>query len=141
MSRFGFRIGLNHKILAIGAVGTAGLLLVAAVYFTGARSLASYQKMSDDAAAIGVLMDKINIELLQQRQAEKNFLIQGLARFSDRHNDTAASTRRNLATLKEKLAASGHPNLLSKTDTVGALQNDYVGHFRALVEARKKLGL
>ena len=140
-SRSGFRIGLSHKILAIGAVGTAGLLLVAAVYFMGTRSLASYQKTSDDAAAMGVLMDKVGIELLQLRQHEKNFLIQGLQRFADRHNDTAASTRRNLATLKEKLAASGHPNLVSKTDAVGGLVDEYVSHFRALVEARKKLGL
>src|SRR5712671_4707104 len=105
----GFRIGLSQKILAIGAVGTAGLLVVAAVYFLGARSLASYQKTSDDGAAMGALMDKVGLELAQLRQHEKTFRIQGLPRFATRHNDTSVLARQNLASLKDKLTAAGKP--------------------------------
>ena len=136
----GFRIGLSEKILAIGAVGTAGLLVVAAVYFLGARSIASYQKTSDEGAAMGAIMDKVVTELLRMRQAEKNFLIQGIARFSDRHHDFAVTTRQDIAALKGKLSAAGLPDLVSKTETVSGLFESYVKNFEILVAAKLSLG-
>src|SRR5882757_4951419 len=135
-----FRIGLSQKILAIGGVGTAGLLLVAAVYFFGARSLETYQKASDEAVAMGTLRDKVALEMLQLRQAEKNFLLQGIDRFSTRHNDIAATARKDMAALKDHLVAADQPELASKTEAVAGLVDSYVRHFQALVQAKLKLG-
>jgi thiamine pyrophosphate-dependent acetolactate synthase large subunit-like protein len=73
---------------------------------------------------MGAIMDKVVTELLRMRQAEKNFLIQGIARFSDRHHDFAVTTRQDIATLKGKLTAAGLPIKIVN------LNNKYMGMVR-----------
>jgi methyl-accepting chemotaxis protein len=136
-----FRIGLSHKIIATGAVGILGLLLVAGVYFVGARSLAHYQDVADQADAIGVVTDKVSAEILELRRSEKDFLLSSDDKHVRRVGDLTKSVLVNLELLKEKLAAADQVELVGKTDALRSAFETYTRQFVALIDAKRKLGL
>jgi methyl-accepting chemotaxis protein len=141
MSGLSLRVGLSHKIFGVGAIGVVGLLVVGAIYFVGTRSVEHYQTMADEAGGTGALPNKIMVQLLELRRAEKDFLLRSDNSYAKRHDELSQSIRTNLAAVKQQFSASGHADVLKTVDALGAGFDAYAGHFTALVEGKNKLGL
>jgi methyl-accepting chemotaxis protein len=132
---------LSHKIAAIGALGIFGLALVALIYMAGVSSQERYRAMAEGARAIGMSADKLAGDLLHARQAEKDFLLRSDEQFVTRHAELTKSIRADLAAIRQKAATGDRADLMQKIDLVGAGFDRYAGHFAALADARRKLGL
>jgi methyl-accepting chemotaxis protein len=68
-----FSVRLTHKIAAIGIIGVAGIILVGGMHMYGESALAVYRNAAEGARAIFELNNRIEIELLEGRRAEKHF--------------------------------------------------------------------
>jgi methyl-accepting chemotaxis protein len=65
---------LTHKIMAIGIVGVVGVALVGGMHVYSGSEIAQYSEAAEKARGISELSDKIEIELLDSRRAERDFL-------------------------------------------------------------------
>ena len=70
-----FSLRLTHKITAIGAIGVVGVVLIGGMHLYGERAMAVYRDAADNARSIAELNRKIEVELLEARRAEKDFLL------------------------------------------------------------------
>src|SRR5262249_30996623 len=116
-------------------------VLVAIIYMAGARSQEHYRAVAAGARAIGLLADKLAVELLQARRAEKDFLLRSDEQYVARHAELAKDIRADLDAIKQQADAAGRSELADKAALVHAGFDAYVGHFAALVDTRRKLGL
>ncbi|MGA2127902.1 MAG: methyl-accepting chemotaxis protein, partial [Xanthobacteraceae bacterium] len=91
-----FRLRIVHKIAAIGATGTLGLLIVAGIYFLGAADRESYERLAVDAQAIAGLANRLHVELLESRRAEKDFLLRSDPKYATRHAELARAVDADL---------------------------------------------
>src|SRR5471030_1438319 len=73
MSSFSLR--LTHKIAAIGVVGVVGVMLVGGLHLYGESARAVYRDAAENARTIFELNSRIEVELLEGRRAEKDFLL------------------------------------------------------------------
>src|SRR5436190_1330794 len=141
MRGLNFRLGLAPKILAVGGIPVLGLALVAAVYFFGENSLARYQSISDQTSAISAVMDKMSVRFLQMRRAEKDFLLRDDESYVKRHGELANQAGEDVNKLKTMLEAGQYVALVKNAADINAGFDTYVKHFRALADAKRKLGL
>ena len=141
MSVLNLRLGLNQKIFGIGAIGVAGLLLIGAIYFFGARSVARYQEIADQAGGAGALPNRIMVQLLELRRAEKDFLLRNDNAYVKRHGELTQSIRDNIVALKQQFVADGRTDLVKTIDALGSGFDAYTARFAALAQAKNQLGL
>jgi methyl-accepting chemotaxis protein len=137
----GLRIGLSHKIYAIGGVGVLGLLLTAGIYFMGVSSMARYQEISDDASVASDATKAIDLGLLKARRAETDFLLRKDDTYVKSHGAESKVIADGLDGLKRKLTAMQRGDLVQRVDLVRAGFDDYVKYFSDFTEAQRKLGL
>jgi methyl-accepting chemotaxis protein len=84
----GLSLRLTHRIMAIGAIGLAGLLTVGAIYEVGSRSQDASRTTAISARAMADLNKQLSIEMLEARRNEKNF--------QQRRNETYAKAHADL---------------------------------------------
>jgi len=137
----GVTLRLSHRIAAIGALGIVGLVAVAIIYMTGAWSQEHHRSVAERAKAIGTIADKLSVTLLQARRAEKDFLLRADEQHVSHHTDLTKAIRADLDAIKQQAASAGRPDIAQKADVVRAGFDRYAGHFMALVDTRRKLGL
>jgi methyl-accepting chemotaxis protein len=101
------RISISNKVIIVGAVGVLGLVLVPELYFIGARSIANFQKVADEAEVIGSLSNRFFMQMLQMPRAEKDFILRNDEKFVKLHADLAKSAKENLGAVRQKVAAGG----------------------------------
>ena len=68
-----FSLRLTHKIIAIGAIGVVGVVLIGGIHLYGEKTMAVYRDAADNARSIAELNRGIEVELLEGRRAEKRF--------------------------------------------------------------------
>ena len=132
---------LSHKIAAIGALGIVGLVAVAVIYMSGARSQEHHRAAAERAKAIGAVADKLAVTLLQARRAEKDFLLRADEQYVSHHVDLTRTIRADLDAIKQQAAGADRPDVAEKADVVRTGFDRYAGHFMTLVDTRRKLGL
>jgi methyl-accepting chemotaxis protein len=132
---------LSHKINSISVLGIAGLLLLAALFWTGDATRSAYRDLDDRARAIGDLQDRIHIIMLQLRRAEKDFLLRKDDKYVGEHRRLSERLAADLEEMERRVAGSGRDQLRQQLQLVRSGTNDYGAHFAALVSARLKLGL
>ena len=74
---------LTHKITAIGVIGLIGVLLVGGIHLYGENAVAVYRSAAESARSIAELNRQIEVELLEGRRAEKDFLLRNDAKKAD----------------------------------------------------------
>jgi len=137
----GFSIRLTHRIMAIGAVGLAGLLAVGAIYEAGSRSQESSRATAEAARNISSLNSKVAMDMLEARRAEKDFQLRRDQTYTKRHAELTAGIVRGLDALKGQARADGFAAIAEKVDSVRAGFDSYVREFSALEQAELQLGL
>jgi methyl-accepting chemotaxis protein len=140
MSR-SFHLRLTHKIMAIGAVGLAGLLAFGAIYQIGSWSADASRVVAGNARAISDLNQQLSTDMLEARRAEKDFQLRRDESYSKRHAELSAKIDGEFARLKPLARSSSINGLPEKLDIAHGGFSSYVKDFGALSQAEIKLGL
>jgi methyl-accepting chemotaxis protein len=135
------RMTLRHKIAALGIVGVAGIVLIGVIYSLGAASQARFQAAAQEAAMISATTNEMLIAMLEARRSEKDFQLRNDEKYAQRQGEFSKRIAGQLTQLKTRLAGGDHAAMLGKLDTVRSGFEVYLGHFTALADARRKLGL
>src|SRR4051812_4812552 len=102
---------LTHKITAIGVIGVLGVILIGGIHLYGEKTIAVYRDAAGNARTIAELNRKIEVELLEGRRAEKDFLLRNDARKADSQVEIAKAVAADIETLHGKVLALGKPEL------------------------------
>jgi methyl-accepting chemotaxis protein len=136
-----FSLRLVHKITGIGIIGLAGVLLTGGIHLYGEAATTHYRDASENARGIFDLNRKIEIELLEGRRAEKDFLLRNDLKKADRQIEIGKSVASDIDGLRGKIVAFGKPELARKVEAVSASLKQYQAHFLAVVKQKQQLGL
>jgi methyl-accepting chemotaxis protein len=139
MSRFSLR--LTHKITAIGIIGVAGVILVGGMHMHGESALAVYRDAAESARTIFELNGKIEIEMLEGRRAEKDFLLRNDSKKAESQIEISKSVVSDIDALRGKTVAAGQPDLARQIEAMSTSLKQYQTHFLAVVEQRRQLGM
>jgi methyl-accepting chemotaxis protein len=137
----GFSFRLTHKVVAIGIVGIAGVMLVGGIHVYGESSMAVYRDTAQNAQTISELSSKIEIELLEGRRAEKDFLLRNDSKKADSQINIAKAVAADIDILHGKVVAAGRPDLARQIEAMRTSLKQYQAHFLAVVELKRQLGL
>jgi methyl-accepting chemotaxis protein len=132
---------LTHKITAIGVVGVVGVILIGGIHLYGEAATAVYRDAAENARAIFELNSKLEIELLEGRRAEKDFLLRNDPTKADSQIEIGKSVAADIDALHGKIVAIGRPDLARDIETMSASLKQYQAHFAAVVEKKQQLGL
>jgi methyl-accepting chemotaxis protein len=139
MSSFSLR--LTHKITVIGIIGVAGVILVGGMHMHGESALAVYRDAAESARAIFELNGKIEIEMLEGRRAEKDFLLRNDSKKAESQIEISKSVVSDIDVLRRKTVAAGQPDLARQIEAMSTSLKQYQTHFLAVVEQRRQLGM
>jgi methyl-accepting chemotaxis protein len=132
---------LTHKINAIGVIGVAGVVLIGGIHLYGERAAAVYRDAAENAGIIAELNSRIEVELLEGRRAEKDFLLRNDAKKADAQMSIATTVAVDIEALRGKVMAIGKPDLARQIEAMSASLKQYQSQFVAVVEQKRKLGL
>src|SRR5437868_9456496 len=132
---------LTHKITAIGVIGVIGVVLVGGIHMSGEKTIAAYRQAAESARTIAELNRKIEVELLEGRRAEKDFLLRNDARKADSQIEISKAVAADIDALRGKVVAIGKPDLARQIEAMSASLRQYQAHFAAVVDQKRQLGL
>src|SRR5436190_7396211 len=102
MAAVDFRLRLTHKIAAIGALGVIGLAAVGGIYVHGNTVQEAYRLTATDARTILSLTNKLVVDLLESRRAEKDFLLRSDEKYAARHTALTKSIAADFEALQQQ---------------------------------------
>src|SRR6195952_3281583 len=137
----GFSFRLTHKIVAIGVAGIAGVILVGGMHVYGESEMAVYRDTAENARTISELSSKIEIELLEGRRAEKDFLLRNDSKKADSQIAIGKSVAADIDMLHGKIVAAGRADIVRQTKAMRTSLEQYQAHFVKVVELKRQLGL
>jgi methyl-accepting chemotaxis protein len=136
-----FSLRLTHKITAIGVIGVIGVVLIGGIHLYGEKAMAVYRDAADNARAIAELNSKIEVQLLEGRRAEKDFLLRNDAKKADSQMEISKAVAADIDRLHGKIVAVGKPDLARQIEAMSASLKKYQTNFAAVVEQKRQLGL
>jgi methyl-accepting chemotaxis protein len=134
-------INVGRRIMAVGAVGVFGLMLVGALYFFGNWVQDGFRAASDDAERIAGTALKLRVDFLDARRLEKDFLLRRDLDYVTRHQEVSKAIESNLLSLLGSARSLGHTQLVRQIASIIETFGSYEGHFAAIVSVQKELGL
>jgi len=141
MRNLKFNIRIAHKIMAIGATGVVGLLVVAGIYLMGNSAQQMLRQRAGDARAINDLMNKVFVAMLESRRAEKDFLLRSDETYARRQQDVAKGINNDLDELRRKASAVEGGRIVQDVAAIRTGFDTYAKSFNAVVDLKLKLGL
>jgi methyl-accepting chemotaxis protein len=137
----GFSLRLTHKIIAIGVVGVIGVVLVGGMHMYGESAMTVYRNAAEDARSVFELNSKIEVELLEGRRAEKDFLLRNDRKKAESQIEISKSVASDIDRLRGKTLAVGKQDLARQIEAMTTSLKQYQVHFAAVVEEKLRLGL
>ncbi|MBR0838731.1 HAMP domain-containing protein [Bradyrhizobium liaoningense] len=137
----GISMRLTHKIMAIGLFGLIGLVAFGAIYQIGSLSQDTSRAAAEDARRLSDLNQRISLQLLEARRAEKDFQLRRDQSYAKRHAELASDITRNLDRLGGATRAGGYTAVAEKVSLARAGFERYAREFAAVEQAEVKLGL
>ncbi|MFB9263669.1 methyl-accepting chemotaxis protein [Bradyrhizobium erythrophlei] len=132
---------LTQKITAIGVIGVVGVVLIGGIHLYGEKAVAVYRDAADNARTISELNRRIEVELLEARRAEKDFLLRNDPAKAERQVEISKAVAADIEQLHRRIAAIGKPELVRQIEAMDAALKRYQSQFVALVEQKRQLGL
>jgi methyl-accepting chemotaxis protein len=136
-----FSLRLTHKITAIGVIGGIGVFLVGGIHLYGEAAVTVYRNAAENARNIFELNNKIEVELLEGRRAEKDFLLRNDPAKAERQMEISKAVVADIDLLHGKIVAIGRPDLARQIEAMTASLKQYQSHFASVVEQKRQLGL
>jgi len=134
-------MNVTRRIMAVGAVGVFGLVLVGVLYFYGLWVQDGFRAASDDAERIAGTALKLQVDLLDARRLEKDFLLRRELDHVTRHVEVSRDIESSLSSLRESAQALEQSELGKQVAFLVNLFGEYKKHFAAIVSVQKELGL
>jgi methyl-accepting chemotaxis protein len=134
-------INVAQRIMAVGAVGVFGLVLVGALYFYGNRVQDGFRAASDDAEKIAGTALKLRVDFLDARRLEKDFLLRRELDHVTRHKEVSKAIGSNLSALQDSARSLGQTELVRQIASIIEVFGSYEKHFASIVSVQKELGL
>jgi methyl-accepting chemotaxis protein len=132
---------LTHKIGAIGIVGVAGVIVVGGMHMYGESEIALYLETADKSRAVFELSRKIEIELLESRRAEKDFLLHNEQKKAELYGEIAKAVVADINALNGKVQALGRVDLARKIEAMSSSLEECQAYFASVVAEKTRLGL
>jgi methyl-accepting chemotaxis protein len=136
-----FSLRLTHKITAIGIVGVAGVVLVGGMHMYAEAEIARYREAAERARTIFELSSKIEIELLEARRAEKDFLLRNDQKMAEANERIGRAAAADINTLHQSLQRAGRSDLAHQVEAMSGALRRYQSHFASVAEEKTRLGL
>jgi methyl-accepting chemotaxis protein len=134
-------INVGQRIMAVGAVGVFGLMLVGALYFYGNWVQDGFRAASDDAERIAGTALKLRVDFLDTRRLEKDFLLRRDLDPVTRHKEVSKAIESNLSMLQDSARSLGQTELVRQIASIIEVFGSYERHFASIVSVQKQLGL
>ena len=134
-------LGLRTQVGSIVVVACVGMAMVGGVYLDGKAQQESKLAEAEAAAGFEGHVQDLEIQLLQMRRAEKNFILRGETKYAKEHSDIRAKAEAGLADLAKDLAGGQHQAIAPKVGQIGEGVGAYARAFDGLVAARTAAGL
>jgi len=134
-------INIGRRIMAVGAVGVFGLMLVGALYFYGNWVQDGFRAASDDAERIAGAALKLRVDFLDARRLEKDFLLRRDLDHVTRHKEVSKAIQSNLSSLQDSARSLGQTQLVRQIAFIIEVFGSYEKHFASIVSVQKELGL
>ncbi|MGX7742158.1 methyl-accepting chemotaxis protein [Rhodopseudomonas parapalustris] len=135
------RLGLSPKINSIAVVGIAGVLALGALHMIGTSSQDAARLIDEHARALGDSNERLQIALLEQRRAEKNFMLRKDEQYLGLFQQSGRVAAETLADMIRQTESSGQSELTRSLVSVQTGFDNYQRQFGRLAEASIKLGL
>lgn len=132
---------IGTKIVLVGLIGSIGLALTGGMYLRGVRYQTEAHSKANQATQLSDLMSAINVQFLEARRAEKDFLLRSDEVYSKRHAKVAHRLTGTLDALVRALIDQGHAALAQQAKDLSAANAIYLGHFTTLAKEQIDLGL
>jgi methyl-accepting chemotaxis protein len=107
----------------------------------GESALAVYRNAAEGARAIFELNNRIEIELLEGRRAEKDFILRSDLKRADAQAEISKAAGSDIDTLHGKVAGLGKADLARQIEAMSASLKQYQAHFASVVAEKTRLGL
>jgi methyl-accepting chemotaxis protein len=107
----------------------------------GESEMAVYRDTAENARTISELSSKIEIELLEGRRAEKDFLLRNDSKKADSQIAIGKSVAADIDMLHGKIVAAGRSDLARQIEAMRTSLEQYQAHFVKVVELKRQLGL
>jgi len=134
-------MNLKTRILSLGPIAVLGMALVAAVFIIGNRVEATQRAKLSHAQRILNLIAATEIDFLQARRSEKDFLLREDEKYAARHDEIEARIDTKLSRLEEILNADFDGVMSNEMASLKAAFGLYSIKFEELVAAKRELGL
>jgi methyl-accepting chemotaxis protein len=118
-----------------------GVILVGGIHLYGETAVAVYRDAAENARAIFELNEKIEVELLEGRRAEKDFLLRNDPRKADEQIEIGKAVIADIDKLRGKITAVDNSGLARQVEAMSGSLKQYQAHFATVVERKRQLGL
>ncbi len=129
---------LSHKIGLLVPIAVAGILSIVAIFIVEKAIEQSFQKKERAIEASDKALLVLQNKMVEERGAEKDFLLQKSDEAVRHHEEFSVETREQLDVLKNTVT---NPEVQQKLQAISVGLNLYLTEFNALVEANTELGL
>lgn len=139
MSKFLSRMSLKYQIMLLGLAGVAGLAVAALLFQLLTTQIATMQAELDRVNSDRVVALELDIDLLEVRRSEKDFLLRSEDRYVDRQAAYLGDVLAKMAQMREAAHALDG-ELVQDLVEIEELVNRYQGYFNAAVASQRRLG-
>lgn len=142
MSQAYFVLTLQKRLGLLTLIGVAGVAAVSGVDHFASRHLEALQYQSERSSSAALQVATLNVDLLEGRRAEKDFLLRAEEPYVIRHAEAGRRVNADLNSLDTMLAdGSVSADLKPKLTVIRAGFTRYQAAFSDLVTTSKTLGL
>lgn len=134
------RLGLRQLVLSLGGLGVLGVVAIATIYFVSNSALTREQAKADIATKLEELVLTLDVELLEARRAEKDFLLRKEERYLSRHDELAKKAGATLQEIEQKLGDGDDLAMRPKLTAMHKGLERYVQQFQRIADSQRKLG-
>ncbi|MCD2176523.1 methyl-accepting chemotaxis protein [Rhizobium sp. C1] len=126
------------KLMLVAPLAICGIIAVTQVFHVRDGIIDRQTQRETQAVKLSRAADAAEIDLLQLRRHEKDFLLRKETSYSDKHAEYVIKTAKDLQALKENLPQGADPAAI---DAVAAALQAYGNTFVQLVAANSEIGL
>jgi methyl-accepting chemotaxis protein len=137
----GFSLRLTQKILVIALIGVLGALVIGGIHFWGDFAKQAYRVEAGSALKIYELNGKLQHGLLEERRAEKDFLLRQDSKYAADQAEMSKTTVGDIELLHNGLVALGRMDLVGQIESMRNSLRLYQSHFETVVALKTRLGL
>ena len=133
------RLGIGWQVALLAIVGVIGVLVMIGINWRGANQLARNDAVTDNVRQERAIETRIQIEMLQARRHEKDFLLRRDEKYAAMQRDATAAALHDAELLTARVADQS--DLADLVRLMSADVTRYAAAFAAVVQNAKAVGL